>query len=93
MLKHIGRHGDRKVAVIFREVPGEDHMALITYSDVLPRMVHDELMKCVEGVVAQNTKDVADCQYAITWHPFLYSTISISVSKRIVVRLECNFLM
>jgi prefoldin subunit 5 len=60
MIKHVGRHNNRKIVIVYRQVPGEDHMALITYSDVLPRMVHDELMKCVEGVVAQNTKDVAD---------------------------------
>ena len=60
MIKHVGRHNNRKVVIVYRQLPNEDHMALITYSDVLPRLVHDELMKCVEGVVAQNTKDVAD---------------------------------
>jgi hypothetical protein len=60
MIKHVGKHNNRKIVIVYRQVPGEDHMALITYSDVLPRLVHDELMKCVEGVVAQNTKDVAD---------------------------------
>ena len=60
MIKHVGKHNNRKIVIVYRQVPGEDHMSLITYSDVLPRMVHDELMKCVEGVVAQNTKDVAD---------------------------------
>lgn len=60
MIKHVGKHNNRKIVIVYRQVPGEDHMALITYSDVLPRLVHDELMKCVEGVVAQNTKDLAD---------------------------------
>jgi hypothetical protein len=35
MLKHVGRHGDRKVAIIFREIPGEEHMCLVIYPDVL----------------------------------------------------------
>jgi hypothetical protein len=60
MIKHVGKHNGRKIVIVYRQLPGEDHMALIAYSDVLPRLVHDELMKCVEGVVAQNTKDVAD---------------------------------
>jgi len=60
MIKHVGRHNNRKIIIVYRQVPNEDHMALIAYSDVLPRMVHDDLMKCVESVVAQNTKDVAD---------------------------------
>lgn len=60
MIKHVGRHNNRKVVIVYRQLPNEDHMALITYSDVLPRMVHDELMKCVESLVAQNAKDVAD---------------------------------
>ena len=25
-IRHVGKHGDRKVAVVFREVPGEPHM-------------------------------------------------------------------
>ena len=27
MIKHIGKHGDRKVAIVFREIPGEEHMS------------------------------------------------------------------
>jgi hypothetical protein len=41
MLKHVGRHGDRKVAIIFREIPGEEHMCLVIYPDVLPTHFHD----------------------------------------------------
>ena len=29
-LRHVGKHGDRKVAVVFREVPGEAHMEALT---------------------------------------------------------------
>ena len=44
-LRHVGKHGDRKVAVIFREVPGEPHMCSNTYRTVKsthPRP-HDEM--------------------------------------------------
>ena len=60
MLKHVGRHGDRKVVVVFRKIQGEDHMALVTYSDNLPSMVHDEVMKVVESVVGQQAGELAD---------------------------------
>ena len=58
-LRHIGRHGDRKVAVIFREVPGESHMCLVTYPEVLNQHIHDPLMKCIESDIGQNSEDLA----------------------------------
>lgn len=60
MLKHIGKHNDKKVLLLFREVPNEDHMCLIVYSDLLPRLYHDELMKIVESQTAQNSKSLSD---------------------------------
>jgi hypothetical protein len=35
-------------------------MALVAYSDTLPRMIHDEVMKCLESAVGQNAKDLSD---------------------------------
>lgn len=58
-LRHIGKHGDRKVAVIFREVPGESHMCLVTYPEVLNQHIHDPLMKCIESDIGQNSEDLA----------------------------------
>jgi len=59
-LRHIGKHGDRKVAVIFREVPGEPHMCLVTYPEVLNQHIHDPLMKCIESDIGQNSENLAD---------------------------------
>lgn len=53
MLKHIGRHGDRKVAIVFREIPGEDHMCLVIYPEVLPTHIHDSIMKVLESPAGQ----------------------------------------
>jgi hypothetical protein len=53
MLKHIGRHGDRKVTIIFREIPGEEHMCLVIYPDVLPTPIHDTVMKVLESPAGQ----------------------------------------
>ncbi len=60
ILKHIGRHGEKKVIVAYNKVPGEDHMALVMYSDMLPSMIHDEVMKVVEGQEGQQAQQLAD---------------------------------
>lgn len=59
-LRHIGKHGDRKVAIVFREVPGEPHMCLVTYPEVLNQHIHDPLMKCIESDIGQNSENLAD---------------------------------
>lgn len=59
-LRHVGKHGDRKVAVIFREVPGEPHMCLVTYPEILNQHIHDPLMKCIESDIGQNSENLAD---------------------------------
>lgn len=59
-LRHVGKHGDRKVAVVFREVPGEPHMCLVVYTELLNRTVHDPLIKCIESDIGQNSKNLAD---------------------------------
>jgi hypothetical protein len=63
MLKHIGRHGEKKVVVAYNTVPGEDHMALVVYSDSLPSMLHDEVMKVVESAGGQGAKVLADALF------------------------------
>jgi len=60
MLKHVGRHGDRKVAIIFREIPGEDHMCLVIYPDVLPTHIHNTVMKVLESPAGQQETSLAN---------------------------------
>ena len=60
MLKHIGRHGDRKVAIIFRELPGEDHMCLVIYPDTLPTHIHNTIMSILESAPGQQSPNLAD---------------------------------
>jgi hypothetical protein len=59
-IKHVGKQGDRRVAIVFREVPGEDHMCLVVYPDVLPSHMHDALMKAIETPEAQQSDQLAD---------------------------------
>lgn len=60
MLKHVGKHNDRKIALLWREVPNEAHMCLVVYSDLLPRLVHDEIMKVLESAAGQAAENLAD---------------------------------
>jgi hypothetical protein len=59
-LRHIGQVGDRKVAVIFREVPNEPHMCIVVYTQLLNRNIHDPLMAAIESPSGQSAKDLAD---------------------------------
>ena len=63
MLKHIGKQQDRKVAIVFREVPGEEHMALVIYPDILPVHMHDTIMKVLESEVGQTAENFGDALF------------------------------
>lgn len=59
-LKHIGKHGDRKVAVIFRQLPNEEHMALVVYTQLLNQNIHDPLIACIESSIGQQSRELAE---------------------------------
>jgi len=59
-IKHVGKHGDRKVCILFRQVPGEDHMCLCIYPEVLPAHWQDSIQKALESDVAQQSEELAD---------------------------------
>lgn len=63
MLKHVVKHNNRRAALLYRRVPGEDHMCLLVYSDLLPRMIHDEIMKVLESAPGQQANDLADALF------------------------------
>lgn len=60
MIKHVGKHNNKKIVLLFRQVPNEGHMALLVYSDTLPRMLHDEVMRALESPIGQNAKELSD---------------------------------
>lgn len=63
MIKHIGKHGDRKVAIVFREVPGEEHMCLVVYTETMPVAMHDALMRAIESPSAQTAENLGDALF------------------------------
>jgi hypothetical protein len=66
MIKHVGRHNNKKIVLLWRKVPNENHMALVLYSDTLPRLIHDEVMKALESAVGQNAKEFSDVLFRTT---------------------------
>lgn len=60
MLKHVGKHNDKRCVIIFRKIPDLEHMALVVYSDLLPRMVHDEIMRAVESPQGQAAVEISE---------------------------------
>ena len=59
-IKHVGKHGDRKVCIMFRQVPGEEHMALIIYPETLPAHWQQAVQSVVESDIAQHSEELAD---------------------------------
>jgi hypothetical protein len=59
-IKHVGKHGDRKVLVLYRQVPGEDHMCLVIYPDNLLAHWQDTIQKVTESDTGQQAKELAD---------------------------------
>jgi hypothetical protein len=60
MLKHVGKHNDKRCVIVFRKIPELEHMALVIYSDLLPRMIHDEVMRAVESPQGQEAREISD---------------------------------
>jgi len=63
MIKHVGKHGDRKVAIVFREVPGEEHMCLVVYTETLPVAMHDAMMRVLESPACQAADSLGDALF------------------------------
>lgn len=66
MIKHVGKHSNKKIIVLFRTVPGEEHMCLVVYPDVLPRHIHDDLMQALESDAGQQAKEFSDYLFRYT---------------------------
>jgi hypothetical protein len=56
--KHVGTaNGSKKVIIVQRELPGEDHMAAVIYSEIIPSRFHDDIMKVLESPEGQSADD------------------------------------
>jgi hypothetical protein len=66
MIKHVGKHNNKKVVILYRTVPGETHMCLLVYPEVLPRHIHDDIMKALESDSGQQAKEFSDYLFRYT---------------------------
>lgn len=90
MIKHVGKHGDRKVAIVFREVPGEDHMCLVIYPELLPVSMHDSIMRVIdspEGQAAENLGDALFRSLLPDGRPILQTLHSEGMIKKVQTKL------
>jgi len=64
MIKHLGKHGDRKVAIMFREVPEQDHMCLVVYPQNMQSVLSANFMQALESVEAQQADSLGDAMHS-----------------------------
>lgn len=58
--KHVGTVNSKKVIIVQREMPGEDHMACVIYSGIMPSKYHDDVMKLLESQEGQASWEFKD---------------------------------
>jgi len=66
MIKHVGKHSNKKCVILFRTVPNENHMCLVIYPDTLPRHIHDDIMTALESEAGQQAKEFSDYLFRYT---------------------------
>ena len=60
MIKHVGRHNEQKVAIVFKTLPNDPNHALVVYSDTLPSFLHDGMMSVLESKNGQAANELAE---------------------------------
>ena len=55
--KHVGEHNNKKVVIVQRKVPEEEHMCSVLYSQIIPTHYHDDIMKVLESPEGQDSDE------------------------------------
>lgn len=66
LIKHVGKHDNKRVVLVRRKVPNEDTNALVVYTEYLPQLFHDDLMKAVESEPGQAALSLDDVLFRST---------------------------
>lgn len=66
LVKHVGKHDQKRIVLVRRKVPNEDNNALIVYTETLPQLFHDDLMRAVESEVGQAATSLDDVLFRTT---------------------------
>jgi len=68
-IKHVGVNGSqKKVVVVFREVPNDPDSALVIPTDALPQLYHDDLIKAIESTNCQASMDPSEYLFRQAFH-------------------------
>jgi len=68
-IKHVGVAGrDKKVIIIFREVPGDSESALVIPTGNLTTLYHDDLIKAIESPAAQAMMEPSEYLFRQSFH-------------------------
>lgn len=58
--KHVGNVSGKKIIIVQRQLPNEEHMAAVIYSDIMPSKYHDDVMKLLESDEGQSAYEFKD---------------------------------
>lgn len=58
--KHVGEHNGKKVIIVQRALPGEDHLAAVIYSQIIPSRYHDDIMSVLQSDEGQQANEFMD---------------------------------
>lgn len=58
--KHVGNVSGKKVIIVQRQLPNEEHMTAVIYSDIMPSKYHDDVMKLLESDEGQSAYEFKD---------------------------------
>ena len=65
MIKHVGKHSNKRCIILWRKVPNEDHMCLVAYPDLMARHIHDDIMKYLESESGQQAEQFSDYLFRV----------------------------
>jgi len=88
-IKHVGKNADRKVLVLYRQVPGEDHMCLVIYPEVLNASWQDTIQKVVESDVGQQAEELADALHR-SFLPDGRPILQTLHNERMIKKIRCG---
>lgn len=55
--KHVGEHNGKKVVIVQRHIPEEEHMCSVIYTQTIPSHYHDDIMRVLESSEGQTSDE------------------------------------
>ena len=55
--KHVGEHNGKKVVIVQRTIPEEEHMCSVLYTQIIPSHYHDDVMRVLESSEGQQSDE------------------------------------